>query len=100
MNKAIGVVAAMLAALAGCAAKEEPVQTVEFYSANKDVREAVLKACRDNPGELRGTPNCVNAGASERKQQWSGSGMISPKPIKAPIYSEPAPADEEEKSGN
>jgi len=48
--------------LTGCTKEAlEPVNTVEWYKAHEAEREAMLKKCLDNPGQLAETPNCVNA---------------------------------------
>jgi hypothetical protein len=36
-------------------------RTVSWYAANPWALEAVTRACRDDPGRLRSTPDCVNA---------------------------------------
>jgi hypothetical protein len=36
-------------------------RTVSWYAANPWALEAVTRACRDDPGRLRGTSDCVNA---------------------------------------
>ncbi len=49
-------------ALTGCTKEAlEPVNTVEWYKAHEAEREAMLKKCFANPGQLAETPNCVNA---------------------------------------
>lgn len=48
------------ATLSGCG-KQEPVQTADWYKANAPERLKVLERCKENPGELALTPNCVNA---------------------------------------
>lgn len=49
-------------ALTGCTKEAlEPVNTVEWYKAHEAEREAMLKKCLNNPGQLAETPNCVNA---------------------------------------
>lgn len=48
------------ATLSGCS-KQEPVQTVDWYKTNAPERLKVLERCKENPGELALTPNCVNA---------------------------------------
>lgn len=35
---------------------------MNYYRGHSELREAKLRACSDNPGELGSTPNCVNAG--------------------------------------
>ncbi|RDW95465.1 hypothetical protein J057_24025 [Marinobacter nanhaiticus D15-8W] len=52
-------------ALSGCFS-DEPVHTAEWYKEHDSDRQEKLKACSDNPGELRDTPNCVNALQAER----------------------------------
>ena len=54
--------------LAGCNTGE--TRTVEWYlqPENKSFLNTKLAECRNNPGELGNTPNCVNARkAAERK---------------------------------
>jgi hypothetical protein len=36
-------------------------RTVSWYAANPWALEAITRACRDDPGRLRGTSDCVNA---------------------------------------
>ena len=52
----------------GCDKKEE-TKTVDWYMApeNKDALDAKLKECRNNPGELKDTPNCQNAELARHK---------------------------------
>lgn len=56
------------AILAGCEEKKE-VKTVDWYMApdNEGALEAMLKACNNNPGELRNDPNCQNATQAQHK---------------------------------
>ncbi len=58
------LVSALLAAafaLSGC--NSEETRTVEWYlkPENKPALEAKLAECQNNPGQLKDTPNCVNA---------------------------------------
>lgn len=47
---------------AACAPSPEPThQTVEYYRANSQVREAKVAECANDPGVLGKTPDCVNA---------------------------------------
>ncbi len=39
----------------------DPVQTVEWYKQHEAERMAMIQKCMNNPGQLEGTPNCVNA---------------------------------------
>lgn len=51
-----------ISTLAGCG-KAEETRSVEWYRTpeNKAAFEAKLAECKNNPGELKDTPNCVNA---------------------------------------
>jgi hypothetical protein len=72
------VSAGVFAMLAGCSknASEpvQPVQTVEWYKANKVERVAMLSKCNSNPGELAVTPNCVNATRADSATTWGATG--------------------------
>ena len=56
----------LISALTGCFEKEttEVTNTKEWYSANKEELTKKLKECANNPGELKDTPNCINAKAA------------------------------------
>ena len=68
MKRLIPIFIVPLFLLFGCgeAKKTEPTQTVEWYSSHDQERKEMLGKCRDNPGELGGTPNCTNAVIAER----------------------------------
>ncbi|MCB5205165.1 EexN family lipoprotein [Neorhizobium sp. T786] len=71
--KTILVVTASFAVLSGCSedASQAPVatseaatsvvQTVSWYLEHDAEREALVKRCKDNRGELEKDPNCLNA---------------------------------------
>ncbi|MBM3552102.1 MAG: hypothetical protein FJX45_10105 [Alphaproteobacteria bacterium] len=42
-------------------------KTVSWFMSNREEMKRVLKACKDNPGALSGTPDCVNASAARDK---------------------------------
>lgn len=46
---------------AGCAPSPDQHQTVEFYRANAEARQAKVAECANDPGALDKTPDCVNA---------------------------------------
>jgi hypothetical protein len=47
---------------AACAPPPEPThQTVEYYQANREAREAKVAECANDPGGLGKTPDCINA---------------------------------------
>lgn len=49
-------------AAAACAPAPEPThQTVEYYRANREAREAIVAECANDPGSLGKTPDCINA---------------------------------------
>lgn len=47
----------------GCAPVQEP-KTVTYYKEHRAEREAMLARCGEDPGQLRGTPDCINASAA------------------------------------
>ena len=55
--------------LTGCneAEASRPTKTVGWFFEHRDELAVALKACRDNPGELAKTPNCVNANEARNK---------------------------------
>ena len=50
-------------ALAGCKEDQpvEVVQTVDWYKAHDAERIEMVKKCKNSPGVIAGTPNCINA---------------------------------------
>ncbi len=64
---------ATVAALAACGQREEP-KTVAYYVDHKPERDARLAICKNNPGELKSDPDCVNAAAAVMKA-WSSPDM-------------------------
>ncbi|MBW9075062.1 MULTISPECIES: EexN family lipoprotein [Agrobacterium] len=53
-----------LALLAACSGTER-TYTVEEFVADPELLTRTISDCRDNPGELRDTPNCRNAEAAD-----------------------------------
>jgi hypothetical protein len=45
----------------------QPAKTVSWFVEHRGELQASLKACRDNPGELAQTSDCVNASAARDK---------------------------------
>lgn len=58
---------ASLLFLAGCSQGSERTYTVEEFVADPELLARTISDCRDNPGELRNTPNCRNAEAADGK---------------------------------
>ncbi|HVY34461.1 MAG TPA: EexN family lipoprotein [Caulobacteraceae bacterium] len=67
-----------LALLAACT-PAEPTHDVAYFKAHADERTAQLGRCRNDPGGLGQTPNCVNANRADgevtSEKAWS-----TPKP--------------------
>lgn len=58
MKKSIPI---LLLFLTACSNSSEPVHTVSEFRADEKLLTETIAACRENPGELSGTPNCKNA---------------------------------------
>uniref|UniRef100_UPI003100E231 EexN family lipoprotein n=1 Tax=Neorhizobium sp. EC2-8 TaxID=3129230 RepID=UPI003100E231 len=53
--------------LAACSQGSERIYAVEEFVADAELLTHTISECRDNPGELRNTPNCRNAEAADGK---------------------------------
>jgi len=64
-------------ALAACAEDDTTAtgatRTVEWFQEHTKERDAILKECWNNPGELAGEPNCANA---EQASRLDSSGTL------------------------
>jgi hypothetical protein len=59
-------VAILMLLTAGCSrTPREATYTVDYYRARAEIRAEKLRDCSNNPGDLRNTPNCVNAAQAE-----------------------------------
>ncbi|MGK9086101.1 EexN family lipoprotein [Brucella intermedia] len=58
------VLAPVLLLLSACS-PEEKVYTVDQFAADEALLAKTISECRNNPGELRDTPNCRNAEAAD-----------------------------------
>nr|WP_288467080.1 EexN family lipoprotein [uncultured Pseudomonas sp.] len=76
MNKFFAVMIAVTS-LIGCK-ESTPVQTVEWYTTHDAERLAMIEKCKNNPGELELSANCVNAQAAADKKDLSRRGWIRP----------------------
>ena len=67
--KASILVIAVAATLTGCNEVErgQSTKTVGWFLDHRDELALALKTCRDNPGELGKTPNCINANEARNK---------------------------------
>lgn len=59
---AIALGLSLLAASSGARAG---THDVKWFADHEDIDVATNRSCRNNPGELAGTPNCINAEAAE-----------------------------------
>ncbi|UXN57773.1 EexN family lipoprotein [Phyllobacterium zundukense] len=59
--------AMILLALAGCSGQSETSYTVDELVGDAAMLAKIITECRNNPGELRDTPNCSNAEAADGK---------------------------------
>ena len=66
--------------LAGCNEKD-PVQTVDWYKTNAPERAAMRAKCKDNPGELAASPNCINANRAETAVDGAKRGGLNVQPL-------------------
>ncbi|MBB5876171.1 EexN family lipoprotein [Xanthomonas sp. 3498] len=64
-------------------------KTVSYYSEHGEERRVVLARCRDNPGELRDTPDCVNAERADAKKALARRGHLELKPLTAEDFKKP-----------
>ncbi|MGR9500064.1 EexN family lipoprotein (plasmid) [Rhizobium leguminosarum] len=53
--------------LSGCLGEEHRIYTVDELIADEALLAKITSECRNNPGALRQTPNCQNAGAADWK---------------------------------
>lgn len=65
MSRIPFVVTLML--LAACSQESERMYTVDEFIADEALLRRTISECRNNPGELRQTPNCRNAEAADGK---------------------------------
>lgn len=61
------VFAAMVPFLSSCSSEVEKVHTVDELVADPALLTRIIEQCRNNPSELRDTPNCRNAEAADGK---------------------------------
>ncbi|MCH4539797.1 EexN family lipoprotein [Brucella tritici] len=56
--------------LSACTEKAEATYTVEDLLADHRMLSRILDKCRNNPGKLRNTVNCMNAEAANSKLRF------------------------------
>lgn len=50
------------------ACDREETYDVQYYRDNAEIRISTIEECKNNPGELRNNPNCVNALEAEHRE--------------------------------
>ena len=60
--------------LASCGNEGERVYSVDELIADQALLSKIIAKCRINPGELRATPNCMNAAAADWKARLERMG--------------------------
>lgn len=53
--------------LSACSGQDEKAYTVDELIKDEALFTKIVSECRNNPGELRDTPNCLNAEAADGK---------------------------------
>jgi hypothetical protein len=67
--RSVCLLIAAVTGLTGCneTRTSEQTKTVGWLFEHRNELQLALKACRDNPGELAKTPNCINANEARNK---------------------------------
>lgn len=65
MRKILGLTFATLTVTA-CDA--EKIYDVQYFRDNAEIRREKIEECKNNPGELKHSPNCVNAIQAEHRE--------------------------------
>lgn len=89
VSKALALIvsAAALSSVAGCSPCDQRLKaeyTVDQYLAKRELMEAKLRECGNNPGELRDTPDCINVTAARYQGGMGGPmnpGSMNPGPV-------------------
>ena len=70
---------------AACAPSPDPThQTVDYYVANREAREARLAECSNDPGALSQTPDCINARQAATLESIGSLRELPPMQLPAP----------------
>ncbi len=85
MRKAIIITLTLGSALAACT-PAKPIHDKAYFAVHDAERDDMVAACRNNPGQSGGDPNCVNALQARadigRKKFWTvtppGSRLANP----------------------
>lgn len=72
--KYISFIAVAFLFLSGC----DETKTVDFYLKNQSERISMLDKCKSNPGELKKSPNCINAAEAANRLMFDSSNTGMP----------------------
>ena len=62
-------------------AMAESTYTVDWYRHHSAERSTKLQECRNNPGELGSTPNCMNAEKADAIEETTKTGRLQLRPL-------------------
>lgn len=79
MKKSINLLIIFFA-LSGCN-NSEAVQTVDWYKLHDTEMKNMITKCKNNPGELMSTANCINATTANNQKENARRGWTQPEPI-------------------
>lgn len=67
--RSVCLLIAAVIGLTGCneTGTSEQTKTVGWFFEHRNELQLALTACRDNPGDLAKTPNCINANEARNK---------------------------------
>jgi hypothetical protein len=76
---------------AGCApVPDRSTRTVDYYTGHTQERQTMIDECKNDPGELAGSPNCINAMASARRAGQASLRTLPPLEL-PPLHSSGGP---------
>lgn len=74
MRRSVTLLVLGVSALAGCSDSganrtptPPPARTVAYFLEHPDEHDAVKRQCKNDPGALRNTPDCVNADQAQKQ---------------------------------
>lgn len=100
MRRGVSRISMVLAVLASACSPELPParHTVEEYRANAELRHVQVARCRQDPGSLKKTPDCINAeqaAAFEDRLRLRDAPPVGLDPTLNPSYDSTQPDEQE-----
>jgi hypothetical protein len=75
----VGVAVTMLCLIAACTKLEEKsAQTVDYYRAHPQERQALVKSCTNDPARASRDAECINALAAEERESIGSQDKLPP----------------------